>query len=177
LTIQVSRIEGRGLMATETIAAGEAVERLGGMLVSDDDLSRMMDSATSYVDSVSVYDGVNLVLPTGSPAHFGNHSCDPTLWWVDPFTLVARIEVQAGSEVTVDYGTLTDDPDFAMECNCGAALCRNVITGSDWQRRDMQQRYGDHWVPVLRRRIAAGFQADPAVTAWCRGGPMHGTTA
>jgi uncharacterized protein len=156
LSIGMSRIEGRGLLATNTIAAGEVVQRLGGTLVSDDELRRMIESATTYVDSVSVYDRVNLVLPTGSPAHFGNHSCDPTLWWVDAFTLVARIEVGAGSEVTVDYATLTDDPGFWMECNCGAEVCRGEVTGSDWQRRDLQKRYGDHWVPVLRRRIASG---------------------
>lgn len=156
LAIGLSPIEGRGLVATESIASGEAVERLGGILVSDDELSRMIGSATSYVDSVSVYDRVNLVLPTGSPAHFGNHSCDPSLWWVDPFTLVARIEIGAGSEVTVDYATLTDDPGFWMECQCGAEVCRGEVTGSDWQRRDLQQRYGDHWVPVLRHRIASG---------------------
>jgi hypothetical protein len=108
------------------------------------------------VDSVSVYDGVNLVLPPGSPAHFGNHSCDPTLWWEDPFTLVARNEIAAGSEVTVDYATLTDDLDFWMECTCGTQVCRGAITGSDWHRTDLQQKYGDHWVPVLRRRIASG---------------------
>ena len=156
LTVRRSPIEGRGLVATEAIASGEAVERLGGILVTDDELSRLMDSASSYVDSVSVYDGVNLVLPTGSPVHFGNHSCDPTLWWADPFTLVARIDVRPGGEVTVDYGTLTDDPGFRMECTCGAELCRGEVTGSDWQRRDLQQRYGDHWVPVLRHRIATG---------------------
>ena len=156
LAVRSSPIEGHGLVATETIAAGEAVERLGGILVSDDELSHMIGSATSYVDSVSVYDRVNLVLPTGSPAHFGNHSCDPSMWWVDPFTLVARIEIPAGSEVTVDYATLTDDPDFWMECNCATELCRGEITGSDWQRHDLQQRYGGHWVPVLRRRIASG---------------------
>jgi SET domain-containing protein len=150
----MSPIEGRGLLAAETISAGEAVERLGGILVSDQELRRMISQASLYVDSVSVYDQVNLVLPPGSPAHFGNHSCDPTLWWADPFTLVARVEVGRGSEVTVDYATLTDDPDFRMECRCGAGWCRGVVTGSDWRRRDLQQRYGDHWVPVLRRRIA-----------------------
>jgi SET domain-containing protein len=156
LEIRASPIEGRGLVANEPITVGEAVERLGGILVTDDELGRMLESATSYVDSVSVYDGVNLLLPAGSPVHFGNHSCEPTLWWVDPFTLVARIEIGAGGEVTVDYGTLTDDPDFRMECNCGAELCRGEVTGCDWQRHDLQQRYGDHWVPVLRRRIASG---------------------
>jgi hypothetical protein len=143
-------------VALEHIARGHVVERLGGILVTDVELTRLIGSATSYVDSVSIYEDLNLVLPTGSPAHFGNHSCDPTMWWVDPFMLVARSDINAGSEITVDYATLTNDPDFHMECNCGAAFCRGEVTGSDWRRRDLRQRYGDHWVPVLSRRIASG---------------------
>ena len=63
LVIGMSPIEGRGLLAAETIAAGEAVERVGGILVSDEGLRCMISQAPSYVDSVSVYDEVNLVLP------------------------------------------------------------------------------------------------------------------
>ena len=156
MEIRTSPIEGRGLVAVEHIAVGDVVERLGGVFVTDLELRRMIDSAGSYVDSVSVYDDVNLVLPTGSPLHFGNHSCDPTLWWLDPFMLVARVDIRAGVEVTVDYATLTDDPDFRMDCACGAPLCRGEVTGSDWRRPDLQQRYGDHWVPVLLGRMAPG---------------------
>jgi hypothetical protein len=153
--VRGSRIEGRGLVAVERIAAGALVERLGGVFVTDPELRQMIESASAYVDSVSIEHNLNLVLPAGSPLHFGNHSCDPTLWWVDPLMLVARVDIGADSEVTVDYGTLTDDPDFRMDCTCGAASCRGQITGLDWKLAELQQRYGDHWVPVLRRRITS----------------------
>ena len=149
-----SPISGLGLFATSEIAEGEVVSRLGGRIVSDSALRELIASAgDEYVDSVSVFEDANLVLPAGTANHCGNHSCEPTLWWVDPFSLAARARVPAGAELTVDYGTLTDDPQFRMDCACRTPGCRGVVTGVDWARPDLQERYGDHWVPVLRRRI------------------------
>jgi SET domain-containing protein len=153
--VRKSRIEGHGLFAAAPISAGTVVERLGGRLVTDREVRLLIASASDYVDTVSIDEDVNLVLPAGSPVHFGNHSCDPTLWWVDPFTLVARVDIAEDVEITADYGTLTDDPDFVMDCDCRAASCRGRVTGSDWVRPELQRRYGDHWVPALRRRISS----------------------
>jgi len=43
-----------------------------------------------------------LVLPPGQLNHFGNHSCDPNLWWVDAYTLAARRPIGAARAVTND---------------------------------------------------------------------------
>jgi hypothetical protein len=40
-----------------------------------------------------------------------------------------------------------------MECACGADLCRGTVTGDDWRRPELRQRYGDHWIPALLARI------------------------
>ncbi|NEE00126.1 SET domain-containing protein [Phytoactinopolyspora halotolerans] len=158
--VRDSPIQGSGLFARVDIARGTPVARLGGRLVSNAELQRLFDEAGAgtYVDTVSVHDDVNLVLPSGSANHWGNHSCEPTLWWTDPYTLQARFDIVAGTELTVDYGALTDDPYFEMECRCGATFCRGEVTGLDWQRPELQTAYGDHWVPVLRERIRADAQ-------------------
>ena len=31
--------------------------------------------------------------------------------------------------------------------------CRGVVTGNDWRRPDLRERYGKHWVPALLARI------------------------
>lgn len=153
---RASGISGKGLFATDDIGEGVVISRLGGRIVTNVALNLIMQAAgDTYIDTVSVFDDGNLVLPPGSPNHCGNHSCDPNLWWVDDFSLVTRDAIAAGTELTVDYGTLTDDPDFRMECRCGATGCRRVITGVDWSRPDLQTKYGDHWVPVLRQRIGS----------------------
>ncbi|WP_328293698.1 SET domain-containing protein-lysine N-methyltransferase [Kineococcus sp. NBC_00420] len=152
-----SPIEGVGLFATGPLRAGTVVSRFGGRLVSDAEQHRLFaDAARSgtYVDTLSVGADLNLVLPPDAPQRAGNHSCDPNTWWVDPYTVVARRDVTAGEELTLDYATITDDPDFAMSCSCRALSCRGRVTGRDWRLPTLQVGYGPHWVPILRERIA-----------------------
>jgi uncharacterized protein len=160
--VRSSGIAGQGLFARTDIPAGVVVSRLGGRIVSDDALEELMRVAEdTYIDSVSIVEDGNLVLPPGTSSHFGNHGCDPSLWWVDPFSLATTSHVPGGEELTVDYGTLTDDPHFLMSCLCGAACCRGSVTGSDWTRPGLQNRYGEHWVPVLRERIRRARLSPP----------------
>ncbi|PRY14669.1 SET domain-containing protein [Kineococcus rhizosphaerae] len=151
-----SPIEGEGLFAAAPLPRGTAVARFGGRLVSDAELGRLFAEAArtgTYVDTMSVGRDVNLVLPPDVPNHTGNHGCDPNTWWADPFTVVARRDVERGEELTLDYATITDDPGFTMPCACRAASCRGRVTGADWRLPGLQAAYGDHWVPVLRQRI------------------------
>ena len=158
IVVGASSIEGRGLFACADIGEGEAVSRLGGRLVTREELraliaARERDPALSYVDSITLDAGLHLVLPSGEPNHYGNHSCDPNLWWSDGLTLVARRKITAGEELTNDYGTSSGDPGFRMPCNCDSALCRGVVTGADWSRPELQALYGRHWTPELLTRI------------------------
>lgn len=105
------------------------------------------------IDTISVAADLHLVLPPRRDNGYGNHSCDPHLWWTDAYTLTARRDIAAGEEVTNDYGTSTGLADFAMPCNCGTHLCRGSVTGEDWRLADLRSRYGRHWVPMLLARI------------------------
>lgn len=82
-----------------------------------------------------------------------NHSCDPTLGWADAATLVATRDIAAGDELTLDYATVIDDPQFAMACHCETYRCRQMIEGGDWQIPQLQQRYAGRWHPAVQRRI------------------------
>jgi uncharacterized protein len=158
--VRSSPIAGAGLFARIPVAAGTAVSRIGGRLVSGPELRRLLHDARhsgpGYVDTITVADDRHLVLPAGQPGAKGNHSCDPNLWWAAPYTLVARRDIAVGEELTNDYATSTGEEDFRMLCRCGSALCRSVVTGRDWSRPELQQRYGDHWVPGLLDRIRRG---------------------
>jgi hypothetical protein len=155
--VRSSPIAGQGLFARTRIPAGTAVSRLGGRLVNGEELGRLLDAVRAagqgYVDTITVTDGSHLVLPPGQPNGKGNHSCDPNLWWAAPYTLVACRDIEVGEEVFNDYATSTGEDGFHMVCQCGAERCRGLVTGRDWQRPELQQRYGDHWVPGLLHRI------------------------
>jgi len=146
--VRRSAIEGSGLFAVRPIPAGTVLARLTGELVSTAELHRVFAAATAYVDTIGIDDDQHLILPPGQPIHFGNHSCDPTMWHLDAFTLAARRDLALGAELTVDYASQTTEPTFRMDCRCGAANCRRVITGNDWRTVDFE----GHAVPAVLRR-------------------------
>jgi len=155
VAVRASPIQGNGLFARSAIVAGTVVSRLGGRLISWAELNRLIaDPTQPYVDSITVSETQHLLLPPRRPNGYGNHSCDPNLWWTGPYELAARRDIAAGDELTNDYATSTGDPAFRMACACGIAQCRGLVTGDDWRRPDLTSRYGDHWVPALLSRIA-----------------------
>jgi hypothetical protein len=163
--VRHSLISGRGLFAMAPITGGTVVSRLGGHLVSGQRLGDLFAAAASdprqpYIDTITVSEDLHLVLPprqANGPSRqangYGNHSCDPNLWWVSAYEMAARRQVNSGDELTNDYATSTAEPDFVMECFCGSPLCRGVVTGDDWRRPELRERYGQHWAPVLLTRI------------------------
>jgi uncharacterized protein len=156
ITTGTSSIEGTGLFTTAVIPAGVVVVRMGGRLVSSAELQELLNRSAGgggYVDTIVVAADRHLVLPPGQAVHYGNHSCDPNLWWAGPYTLVSRRPIPAGQEVTNDYATSTGSETWAMPCACRSPLCRGVVRGSDWRRQELRERYGDHWVPALVARI------------------------
>lgn len=159
--VSASLIAGRGLFTPTELRAGELVARVGGGVVSEDELRRRLsrraaNPAAPYVDAISL-DGNHrhLILPPGSPVRFGNHSCNPNLWWEDELTLVARRDINAGEELTNDYATSTALPDFRMACLCESDNCRGMISGEDWKLQTLQAAYGDHWTPAPRACLGA----------------------
>jgi uncharacterized protein len=155
VAVRDSLIAGRGLFATAAIPAGTPVSRLGGRLVTGRHLRDLIGAAAGapYIDTITVDADLHLVLPLRRPNGYGNHGCDPNLWWSGPYELVARRDIAPGEELTNDYATSTAEPAFTMACTCGSALCRGVITGDDWRRPDLRRRYAGHWVPALAARI------------------------
>jgi hypothetical protein len=156
--VRSSSISGCGLFATAPITAGTVVSRLGGRLVSGAELEQLLAAAAAspgrpYIDCITVGADLHLVLPPRRPNGYGNHGCDPNLWWAGPYELAARRDITAGEELTNDYGTSTAEQDFVLACSCGSRQCRAVVTGNDWRRPDLRERYGTHWAPALLDRI------------------------
>jgi len=143
--VRPSLIAGVGLFARENLSMGTVISRLGGHLVSTGDMRDLLARASSYVDTIQVGPDRHLVLPPDTPNGKGNHSCDPNLWWSDPYVLEARRDIAADEELTNDYATSTLTPEFVMDCSCGSPMCRGTVSGDDWRLLDLQLRYGNHW--------------------------------
>jgi hypothetical protein len=53
---------------------------------------------------------------------------------------------------SIDWAT-TDDDGHAIWCNCKSPECRGTITGKDWMKKDLQEKYGGWFCRYLQRRI------------------------
>jgi SET domain-containing protein len=150
-----SSIEGRGLIATAPIPADELVAVKGGHLVDTATLHSLPEHLQN--SDVQIADGLHLVATADAEYEavmlFINHSCEPNVGFGGNIVLVAMRDIGPGEELTTDYA-LFDDYDGAMECRCGTASCRGRIGGRDWQRPDLQRKYGNYFSWYLLRKQA-----------------------
>ncbi len=81
-----------------------------------------------------------------------NHSCEPNVYIVGQIVFRAMRDIAPNEELTFDYAT-ADDDDWEMDCACKASSCRGHVTGKDWQKSDLQQRYAGCFSDYLERKI------------------------
>ena len=157
LEARSSPIHGKGVFANATIQQGEVVIAWGGTLFTLEDIRAGKALERSYA---AIGEGIFLghTSEQGNSADdYTNHSCDPNLRLANEITLVARRDISAGDEVTVDCAMYWE-PDEEMglqpwEYHCGSALCRKVFTSRDWRRVELHERYGNHFSPYINERI------------------------
>jgi SET domain-containing protein len=153
-TVRESSIHGRGLFAVAPFARGEVVCVKGGYIFNRAKLIELQPR----LGPAEIQIGEDLFIGPVDPAErdggmiFSNHSCDPNIGITGQIVFVALRDIAAGEELTHDWAT-TDDDDYELECRCGAAQCRGMITGQDWRRRDLQEKYGEHVSCYLREKI------------------------
>ena len=140
--IKNSPIHGKGLFASESIAKGEIVCVKGGYIFDRQRLRSMPEwyQAAEIAIAEDLFIGpLNEDEREGSMV-FSNHSCEPNIGMQGQIVFVAMRHIEAGEELTHDWA-MTDDDDDEMACKCGAASYRKRITGQDWRREDLQEKY------------------------------------
>ena len=150
--------QGIGSFARAPIRVGEIVEIVGGTVMTEEQFSAFQRTTPRY-NAIQIDERLHLVeRPEVTEQRRGgslNHSCDSNLWLADEVTLVARRDIAASEELTIDYALFTVQPNWALDrpCNCDAADCRRTITGDDWRLPAVQQRYRGHFSPFINARI------------------------
>jgi transcription initiation factor TFIIIB Brf1 subunit/transcription initiation factor TFIIB len=78
------------------------------------------------------------------------------LFAVEPFAEGEVVCVKGG--YVFDRRRLDSMPDWYRaaenDCNCGAAHCRKVLTGKDWQKEELQERYSGYFSSYLQEKIS-----------------------
>ncbi len=103
--------------------------------------------------------GKFLASKTETVDEYLNHSCDPNTWLIDAATVVARRDIKAGEEITLDSATWDCDDDWVYsetgQCTCDYAKCRKTLHHSDWTKPELQKKYLGHFAPYIQAKIDA----------------------
>jgi hypothetical protein len=153
-TVRVSPIHGRGLFATAEFLPGEIVCVKGGYILTREKLGEvapLLGPAEIQIADDLYIGPVDTQEREGSMI-FSNHSCEPNLAVQGQIIFVALRRIDPGEELTHDWAT-TDDDDYTLLCRCGAASCRGTVTGRDWRRKDLQQKYRGIFSWHIQRKI------------------------
>jgi SET domain-containing protein len=155
--VRDSPIHGRGLFATAKIDQNEIVAVKGGHIV---DRKTLREEITPQLGPVEIQIDDDLFIAPITPEErdlsmlYSNHSCDANIGMRGEITFVAMRDIESGEELTHDWCT-TDNDDYSTECKCGSTNCRKILTGKDWQRPELQQKYAGYFSAYLARKIAS----------------------
>ena len=154
--VKDSPIEGKGLFAKQAIAAGEIVAVKGGRILS----RQQWKAAEPAMGSAEIQISDDFFIAPERPEEregsmlYTNHSCEPNVALQGQIVFVAMRDVAPGEELTHDWAT-TDDLDYEIACRCGAPTCRGTITGKDWMKRELREKYKGWFCWFLQRKIDA----------------------
>jgi uncharacterized protein len=159
--VRESRIHGRGLFAVEAIGAGEVVCVKGGYVFDRAALAAMPGWYASAEIQVAedLFIGPLAEDERDGSMIFSNHSCEPNLGVRGQIVFVAMRDIAAGEELTHDWAT-TDDDEYELECRCGTPSCRRLVTGRDWRRKELQEKYRGYFSSYLCDKIKRAADED-----------------
>ncbi len=140
-----------GIYALEPLAKDDLLIVWGGDIVDENELRQLPDALKKM--TAQVEEGLFQVSRQPASGDHINHSCDPNAGMRGQIAIVAMRPIAAGVEVCIDYAMVDGTPYDEFDCACGAAACRGHITGDDWQRPELWQRYAGYFSPYLQRRI------------------------
>jgi SET domain-containing protein len=147
-------IHGVSLVTTRKIPAGEVVWELDEPMYTWEEIESWTEERQKAYDWYGFQCGIDRYsLPEGLSREM-NHSCDPNTWWKGSTTLIARCDIEDGSEITYDYSTTDIDHVMEMECSCESPRCRGTISNRDYLNPEWQRQYGSNLPPHVLAAIA-----------------------
>lgn len=171
---------GRGMFACAEIGKDELIAVFAGKVITTAERIALATQAEENY-AMQIEDDLSLHMrdEQAGVADFVNHSCDANAGIRGQIMLVAMRDIALGEEVCFDYCMTDSSPAFhligegiaaidhalvagqqqasttATRCMCGSARCRGTLSGNDWQREELQQRYAGYFSDYLQRRINA----------------------
>ncbi|MFZ5594404.1 MAG: SET domain-containing protein [Pseudomonadota bacterium] len=145
IVLSTSAAHGRGVFASESIAAGEKILTFSGPV-----WHRSEADFTTYHLQI----GEDLYLgPSSGLDDYVNHCCQPNSGFKDGLDLVALRDILPGEEITWDYSTAIDEADFeGFPCGCGAPACRERVVSFRHLPATGQEQLRPWLLPYLKAK-------------------------
>lgn len=154
--VRDSPIHGKGLFATQAISEGEIVAVKGGYILTGPEwaaLEPRLGPAEIQI-SEELFIAPTLKEQRDGCMLYTNHCCDPNIAVQWQIAFIAMRDIASGEELTHDWAT-TDDLDYTMKCKCGSPDCRGTVTGKDWMKKELQEKYKGWFCWFIQRKIDA----------------------
>jgi hypothetical protein len=142
---------GMGLFARRLIREGETIVAFGGTVIDRGGLLGLPRSAIRH--TLQIDGELFLVSDRPGPADYVNHSCQPNAGLCGQVVLVAMRTISREEEITYDYAMSDACAYDEFPCSCGSIHCRGAVSGSDWARPDLWERYPGFFSPYIQSQI------------------------
>ncbi len=123
---------GKGIVALKSFVRGATICEIRGRVVTGATVWRYWNREPRLAENCFRYDADHYLNPEGQIGAYANHSCNPNAGVIKSghrLLLRALRHIAAGEEITHDYATLLGADDiWEMNCNCGEACCRKVVS-------------------------------------------------
>lgn len=151
----------KGVFANTPYSSGTFIMSFHGTVFKQNSMPQWDVAGKSMQIGNGLYLG-----PSGKYDDFVQHSCNPNCGvlteekvmppslvkdtngkmvmgkaWISPAQLIAIRDIQAGEELTWDYSSTTNDPNWMMECSCGSVGCRGLVRGYQYLPKRISARY------------------------------------
>ncbi|HEY3311016.1 MAG TPA: SET domain-containing protein-lysine N-methyltransferase [Anaerolineales bacterium] len=143
---------GYAVYAGTALKKGELLAIWGGRIATLEQVLALPHAEQGH--TIQVYDGLYLApIDMEEPADFINHSCNPNAGICGQIALVAMRDIQPGEEISFDYAMADSSSFDEFDCACGAPTCRELVSGDDWMRPELWERYDGYFSSYLQKRI------------------------
>jgi uncharacterized protein len=162
---------GHGVYAREPIRRGELLVVFAGSAVEGSEIAALPPDRRRLL--LQVEDDLYLLSEVEGWADWVNHCCEPNAGLRGQVSLVAMRDIAAGEEICYDYAMSDGSAYDGFDCCCGATTCRRRVSGDDWMKEELWERYRGYFSPYLWDRIERVRSARAGAARRARGPAQH----
>jgi len=152
--IKNSNVSGTGAFSKENIYKGEIVGIRSGHIVYKEEamlLDKIVGSSLQidskrFLCAKTIDEALDILI-------YLNHSCSPNIGIERQISFIAMRDIKKGEELYLDYATVVAHQ-YELKCSCGSDCCRKVITGEDWKKEYIQNKYYGYFSTYIQKLIS-----------------------